>query len=143
MMARDPDLKKDLDATVQARKELGAEYESELIDSFLEKVEHRIEQKLDASADRQVRRHLAERRMEAARGGGREGAAGTGSFGERFGFAAVSLVLAVPLSAIGAVNAHLPGLLVTWAGIVGVNAVHAAGGLPWGAGDRRRGGERD
>lgn len=143
MTARDPDLKKDLDATLQTRKELGAEYESELIDSFLEKVEHRIEQKLDAAADRQVRRHLAERRMNAARGGGRDGGAGTGSFGERFGFAAVSLVLAVPLSAIGAVNAHLPGLLVTWAGIVGVNVVHAAGGRPWGAGARGRGGDRD
>ncbi|MFQ6200085.1 hypothetical protein ACLMMR_38665, partial [Streptomyces sp. NPDC000405] len=27
-----------------------------------------------------------------------------------------SLVLAIPLSAIAAYNAHLPGLLVTWAG---------------------------
>ncbi|MBB4894808.1 putative membrane protein [Streptomyces olivoverticillatus] len=133
MMARDPDLKKDLDATLQTRKELGAEYEAELIESFLEKVEHRIEQKLDGTVDRRVRRHLAEQQMDAARGAHpRTGnGLGTGSFGERFGFAAVSLVLAVPLSAIGAVNAHLPGLLVTWAGIVGVNVAQAAGGAPW------------
>ncbi|MEU7134788.1 hypothetical protein [Streptomyces sp. NPDC046261] len=146
MMARDPDLKKDLDATLQTRKELGAEYESELIDSFLEKVEHRMEQTLGATADRQVRRHLAERQMNAARGVRPPGGPGPGSFGERFGFAAVSLVLAVPLSAIGAVNAQLPGLLVTWAGIVAVNVVnaaHAAGGLPWGQGARGRDGDRD
>ncbi|GHG77294.1 hypothetical protein GCM10018779_56170 [Streptomyces griseocarneus] len=129
-MARDTDLKKDLDATLQTRKELGPEYEQELLDSFLERVEERIEQKLDATAEKQVRRHLAERRMAAARGRPADGL-GTGTFGERFGFAAVSLVLAVPLSAIGAVNAGLPGLLVSWAGIVGVNVAQAAGGLPW------------
>ncbi|MCA6093633.1 hypothetical protein LE181_15880 [Streptomyces sp. SCA3-4] len=145
MTARDPDMKKDLDATLQTRKELGEEYEPELIDSFLEKVEARMEQKVDAAADRQVRRHLAEQRMSAARGtasgGPRSPAAGT--FGERFGFAAVSLVLAVPLSAIGVVNAHLPGLLVTWAGIVAVNVAHAAGGLPWLRRTRTEGTERD
>lgn len=41
--------------------------------------------------------------------------------------AVASLVLAVPLSAIAAVNTGLPGLLVCWGGIVAVNAVHAAG----------------
>lgn len=41
------------------------------------------------------------------------------------------MILAVPLSAIGVVNAGLAGLIVTWAGIAGVNMVHAArdGGL--------------
>ncbi|MFI9310360.1 hypothetical protein [Streptomyces triculaminicus] len=130
MMARDTDLKKDLDATLQTRKELGPEYEQELLDSFLERVEQHIERKLDATADRQVRRHLAEHRMAVARGRTADGL-GTGTFGERFGFATLSLVLAVPLSAIGAVNAGLPGLLVTWAGIVGVNVAQAAGGPPW------------
>ncbi|MFF7655472.1 hypothetical protein ACFZCY_37535 [Streptomyces sp. NPDC007983] len=121
----EPDLKKELDATLQARKELGAEYESELIDAFLEKVQQRF----DATSDRELRRQQAERQMAAARGarpspGGE--AAGLG-LGERFAFVGVSLVLAVPLSAIGAVNAGETGLLITWAGIVGVNAVHALG----------------
>jgi uncharacterized membrane protein len=132
MTAHDPELKKELDATVQTRKELGPEYESELVDSFLEKVDRKIDEKVDGTVDRQVRRHLAERQMSAARGSrARPGDAGPGTFGERFGFAAVSLVLAIPLSAIGVVNAQLPGLLVTWAGIVGVNAVNAAGFFPW------------
>ncbi|MEU1804292.1 hypothetical protein [Streptomyces sp. NPDC019937] len=123
----EPDLKKELDATLQARKELGAEYESELIDAFLEKVQQRF----DATSDRELRRQQAERQMAAARGarpnaGGDGEAAGLG-LGERFAFVGVSLVLAVPLSAIGAVNAGETGLLITWGGIVGVNAVHALG----------------
>ncbi|WP_431776094.1 hypothetical protein [Streptomyces cucumeris] len=127
----DPDLKKELDATLQTRKELGAEYESELVDSFMEKVEQRF----GDAADRHQRRQMAERQMAAARGPrpfGADGrATGTGmgaeGFGERFAFVGVSLVLAIPLSAIGVANEGLPGLLVTWTGIVGVNAVHAAG----------------
>ena len=50
----------------------------------------------------------------------------TDSWGERFGFGIVSLVLAIPLSAIGGGVADLPGLLVAWAGIAGVNVVQAA-----------------
>ncbi|MFB7997778.1 hypothetical protein ACFC4G_33760, partial [Streptomyces sp. NPDC056002] len=52
------------------------------------------------------------------------------SWGERFGFGVVSLVLAIPLSAIAVVNADLPGLLIAWTGIVGVNALHAVRGMP-------------
>ncbi|MEV6674201.1 hypothetical protein [Streptomyces sp. NPDC051162] len=132
MTAHDPDLKpelrKELDATLQTRKELGQEYERELVDSFLEKVD----EKLDEAIDRRVRRHLAEAQMSVARGA-RPGAGGpgVGNFGERFGFAAISLVLAIPLSAIAVVNAHLPGLVVCWAGIVGVNALNSSGAFPW------------
>ncbi|MGW0969046.1 hypothetical protein [Streptomyces sp. NPDC002516] len=116
----DAELKKELDATLHARRELGEEYESALVDSFLEKVE----QRLDGAVDRRVRRRLAEQQMVVARGARSPQSAD--SWGERFGFGIVSLVLAVPLSAIGAANADLPGLLVAWAGIVGVNVVQAA-----------------
>lgn len=116
----DAELKKELDATLHARRELGDEYESALVDSFLEKVE----QRLDGAVDRRVRRQLAEQQMVVARGA--RSPQGTDSWGERFGFGIVSLVLAVPLSAIGGGVAHLPGLLVAWVGIVGVNVVQAA-----------------
>jgi hypothetical protein len=116
----DTELKKELDATLQARRELGDEYEPALIDSFLEKVE----QRLDGTVERRVRRQLAEQQMVVARGARSPQSAD--SWGERFGFGIVSLVLAVPLSAIGGGVAHLPGLLVAWAGIVGVNVVQAA-----------------
>ncbi|MFJ7208758.1 hypothetical protein ACIQWR_35165 [Streptomyces sp. NPDC098789] len=107
------ELKKEFDATLRARGELGPEYEAALVDSFIEKV------------DTQVRRRLAEQRLQEVRGGPAV-AGGGANFGERFGFAIVTLVLAIPLSAIGVVNAGLSGLVVTWAGILGVNFAHAA-----------------
>lgn len=133
MEARDPELKKELDATLHARKELGDDYESALVESFLEKVE----QRLDGTVDRRVRRQLAEQQMAAARGSTKPPHS-RASFGERFGFGAVSLVLAIPLSAIGVANAGLKGLVVAWLGIVGVNAVHAAHGVPWLRGKREK-----
>ncbi|WP_306970789.1 hypothetical protein [Streptomyces afghaniensis] len=131
MDARDTDLKKELDATLHARKELGDEYESALIDSFLEKVDQRI----DGAVERRVRRQLAEQQMQTARDSRSPRA--TDSWGERFGFGIVSLVLAVPLSAIGGGLAHLPGVLAAWAGIVGVNVVQAARTNPDLLGGRR------
>ncbi|MEU1530531.1 hypothetical protein [Streptomyces fagopyri] len=128
----DAELKKELDATLHARRELGDEYESALVDSFLEKVE----QRLDGAVDRRVRRQLAEQQMVVARGA--RSPQGTDSWGERFGFGIVSLVLAVPLSAIGGGIAHLPGLLVAWIGIVGVNVVQAARVSPDFFGRRRK-----
>lgn len=119
MEAQDADLKKELDATLRARGELGEEYEPALVDSFLEKVDQRI----DAAVERRLRRQFAEQRMQVARGA--RSPKGTDSWGERFGFAIVSLVLAIPLSAIGGGLGHLPGLIATWIGIVGVNMVQA------------------
>ncbi|MFF3091205.1 hypothetical protein ACFVRB_40115 [Streptomyces nojiriensis] len=115
MDAHTQELKKEFDATMDARRELGPEYEAALVDSFVEKV------------DTQVRRRLAEERLSAARGGGRapSAAAGDGNFGELFGFAIITLVLAIPLSAIAVTQAQLPGLIVAWAGIAGVNFTHA------------------
>lgn len=120
MDARDTDLKKELDATLHARRELGEDYESVLVDSFLEKVDQRI----DGAVERRVRRQLAEQQMQTARDSRSPRA--TDSWGERFGFGIVSLVLAVPLSAIGGALAQGTGMLVAWAGIVGVNVAQAA-----------------
>lgn len=125
MEARDPELKKELDATLQARTELGPEYESALIESFLEK----LDQRLDSTTDRRVRRQLAEQQMVVARGARPRSAEET--FGERYGFGIISLILAIPLSAIAVVQADFAGLCVAWLGIVGVNVAQASGGVPW------------
>ncbi|MEW1752929.1 hypothetical protein [Streptomyces angustmyceticus] len=118
MATHDPELRKELDATLQTRKELGAEYEAELLESFLEK--------LDRSVEQRVRRQLAEHQVQVARGARPQRPAGDArGVWERFGFAAFSLVLAVPLSAIAAAHAGEVGLLMCWAGIVGVNAVQS------------------
>ncbi|OEV10438.1 hypothetical protein AN220_31210, partial [Streptomyces nanshensis] len=66
MSGADHELRKELDATLQTRRELGPEYENELLDSFLEKVE----QRLDTVVDKRVRRRMAEEQMVAARGNG-------------------------------------------------------------------------
>ncbi|WP_406096274.1 hypothetical protein [Streptomyces sp. NBC_01013] len=123
MDAPDTELEKELKATLQARSELGAEYESALVESFLDKVE----QRLDGTLDRRVRRHLAQQQINVARGA-RAPEPPLGHFGERFGFGIISLVLAIPLSAIGVANAGIEGLVVAWLGIVGVNVVQAAHG---------------
>jgi hypothetical protein len=124
---RDPelswDLKGDLDAAVQTRKELGAAYEDELVESFLEKVEQRI----DATVEKRLRRQLAEQQMVIARGGRPPQGVEPRGPGQAFGLAALSMVLAIPLSAIASVQTGLAGLLVCWGGIVGVNACYAGG----------------
>ncbi|MFB7292099.1 hypothetical protein [Actinacidiphila glaucinigra] len=128
MDARDPELKKEFAATIQARKDLGEEYESALIDSFLEKMDRRI----DSQVERQVRRELAESQTAFARAGRQVGEArgrGGSRFGARYGFGAFSLIMAIPLSAIAADKAQLAGLLVAWIGIVAVNAAHSLGWL--------------
>ncbi|MEV6106192.1 hypothetical protein AB0M28_15950 [Streptomyces sp. NPDC051940] len=119
-MTRDPEIKKELNATLHARRELGPEYEDELVDGFLEKVQDRI----DGSIDQRMRRQAAEQQMVVARGTGTPARSGDSTYAERYGFATVTMVLAVPLSAIGAGTEGLSGLLVAWAGIVGVNALH-------------------
>ncbi|MFR9790811.1 hypothetical protein ACL07V_19480 [Streptomyces sp. MB22_4] len=129
MSARDPqdvglegdaELRKDLDATIRARRDLGDDYDSALVESFLEKVE----QRLDGAVDRRVRRQLAEQQMAAARGTTRHPNP-VDSWGERYGFALLTLVLAVPLSAIAGALTGLAGMVVAWIGIVGVNAAQA------------------
>ncbi|MEU1017513.1 MULTISPECIES: hypothetical protein [unclassified Streptomyces] len=131
MEARDAELKKELDATLHARRELGEEYDSALVDSFLGK----IEQRLDGTVDRRLRRHLAEQQMTVARGSRSPSGGAVDAWSERFGFGLISLILAVPLSGIGAATAGLPGLVTTWVGIVGVNAAQALRGADFG---RRR-----
>ncbi|MFE0363829.1 hypothetical protein [Streptomyces griseoaurantiacus] len=135
MDAGETELKKELDATLRARRELGEEYDSALVESFLEKVDQRI----DSTVDRRVRRHLGEQQLVVARGSLRPRP--TDSWGERFGFGVVSLVLAIPLSAIGGGVGHLPGLITTWLGIVGVNVAQVLRTQPGLFG--RRGSSRD
>ncbi|MFF2043355.1 hypothetical protein ACFVVX_23335 [Kitasatospora sp. NPDC058170] len=120
MDTRQDDLRRDLEAAVQTRKELGKEYESEIVDSFLAR--------LDARLDARVERRVAERLDGPGQGpagyayrrrGGRPNAR----------LPMVSLVLGIPLTGIaaGASSNGLLGLMVCWAGIVGVNVAAALG----------------
>ncbi|MFJ4671624.1 hypothetical protein [Kitasatospora purpeofusca] len=123
MDTRQDDLRRDLDASLQARKELGPEYESELVDSFLARI--------DARLDARVERRVAERLGPADGYGPAEGYGRPGYGPRRFGrrsatrLPIVSLVLGIPLSAIAAESGGFLGLLVCWGGIVGVNVSSA------------------
>ncbi|MFG2842566.1 hypothetical protein ACGF12_05240 [Kitasatospora sp. NPDC048296] len=126
MDTRQDDLRRDLDATLQARKELGKEYEEELVDSFMKR--------LDARLDARAERSAAERMDDYApsyrdRDRGRDRRGGWGARRSPAGLAVVSMALGIPLTAINSSpgGAGFPALLVTWAGIVGVNFAAALG----------------
>jgi len=124
MDARDPELKKELSATLQARKDLGEEYESELVDSFMDKMTERV----DHHIEQRVRRELAQQQTSFARSDRRPiGPPQPSPRFARYGFAGFTMIAAIPLSAIGAVNAGTAGLFITWAGIVGVNVAQSLG----------------
>src|SRR5689334_21772022 len=106
------DLARDLDAAVQTRKELGKEYEAEIVDSFLARLDERL--------DGRVEQRVTERR------GAAEPVRRTGN--PQFKVQVLSLVMGIPLSAIAAESARLPGLIVCWAGIVGINISSARAG---------------
>ncbi|MED7952250.1 MULTISPECIES: hypothetical protein [unclassified Streptomyces] len=121
MDTRQDDMRRDLDASLQARKELGKEYESELVDSFLSRI--------DARLDARVERRVAERLGPA---GGYDPAEGHRPHGpgrrphRPHGSGArvvpiVSMALGIPLSGIAGGTSGIWGLVVCWAGIVGVN----------------------
>jgi hypothetical protein len=110
MQPADSETKKDLRAAAHTARELGPEYENEVMDGFLRRLQHRM----DAQPTGRPLR-APEPAAPARRGGG----------GNAFQY--VSLVVAVPLSAIGASLAGLPGLVIAWAGIVALNFVQLRG----------------
>ncbi|MEV8099789.1 hypothetical protein [Kitasatospora sp. NPDC085879] len=113
MDLRKDDLARDLDAALQTRKELGKEYEAEIVDSFLTRLDERL--------DARVEQRVAERLGSAADPGRRPG-------NPQFKVQVLSLVMGIPLSAIAAESSGLPGLIVCWAGIVGINVSSARAG---------------
>jgi hypothetical protein len=89
-------------ATLAARRELGPEYEDELVDAFVEKVERRLakrkREELDADEDRR---------------------------GVSFVAALVSLGCGIPITAIALSGGGVPALIVVWTAIVLVNVALA------------------
>ncbi|MFF0342928.1 hypothetical protein [Kribbella sp. NPDC004875] len=100
------DVRKDLRAAVAARQELGPEYEAEIIDGFLEKLDAR---------DRHRNAGLLPERAPARRQPSRETDPGG------LALAIVSIVAAIPITAIAADMMGKVGVLICWAGLVGIN----------------------
>ncbi|MEV0970474.1 hypothetical protein [Microtetraspora glauca] len=105
----------ELRATIEARRDLGPEYEPALTDAFLDRIETAIAQRVKAEADSRLpdARHTAwEEQQERKRG---------------LGLALGSLGIAVPLTAAAGATSGMPGMMVAWAGIVAVNMAYAFG----------------
>lgn len=95
-------LRSELESTIAARRELGAELEPQLVESFLD----RIEQRLD------------ERRGRVERSGGLQN-------DQRTGIAIVSILAAIPLVAIAGGAAGIPAIALVCLALVLVNVVAA------------------
>ncbi|MFJ9694709.1 hypothetical protein [Kitasatospora sp. NPDC101183] len=120
MDTRQDELRRDLHAALQARKELGKEYEDELVDSFMKRLDSRLDARVENAVADRMDDYGPSYRGHHDRPRGRR-AWSRGSSGTRM--AVVSLALGIPLTAIAG-DPHsggFAGLLVCWAGIVGVN----------------------
>lgn len=97
-----------------ARMELGPEYNEYVAEGLAERVEDIAE----ARAAELRQQALDASRAQAAEQSGR---------GRQFALAIVSVVMGIPITAITATNVDpsVVGVAVSWAGIVGVNWIHA------------------
>jgi hypothetical protein len=115
-IARRPseELHRDAEAALAARMELGPEYNEYVAAGLAERVEDIAE----ARAAELRQQALEASRAQAAEQSGR---------GRQFALAIVSVVMGIPITAITATNVDpsVVGVAVSWAGIVGVNWVHA------------------
>ena len=101
-MAPDPLTREDVNSLVEARRELGEDMEPAVIDAFLDRVE------AAAEARATVRRPPEEIYPGQGRGG-------------QLALSIISLGTGIPITAIAAEQGGVVGMLVVWAGIVGVN----------------------
>lgn len=117
MTQRDRELRHEAEAAVAARRELGPEYEDHVAAGLAERVEQ-----LAAIQIAEGRTAGEVERLQAQ--------AEQSTRTQRFVLGIISLGAGIPITAIAAVNVEngLLGVAISWAGIVGVNAVHAVTG---------------
>jgi hypothetical protein len=100
---RDEGLAKDLEAAVEARRELDPTYEPALVESFLERV--------DAAVDKRV-----EAELKAHKNDGLD---------KEFVYSMTAL--GIPITVVAGVFGDVYGIAAAWAGIVGVSLAGALG----------------
>ena len=91
----------ELEATIEARRELGPALEPELVDRFLERIEKRIDERIRAGTASRSSHHSH----------------------EAFVITLVSLGISIPLIAIAASQAQLAGVIAVCAALVLINVV--------------------
>lgn len=103
------DIRQDMRATLETRRELGPEYEAALVDSLVAR--------LDTTIAHRVRAEL-----HAA---GAPTAKPRKNTNSSVPIALGSMGIGIPLTAIAAQSAGTVGLLLAWGGIVAINFAHA------------------
>ncbi|MFG3438168.1 hypothetical protein ACGF0J_13085 [Nonomuraea sp. NPDC047897] len=101
-------LREDLQATLDAHRDLGPAYEAALVESFMARLDATIAARVQAELD------------------AHPGAPRKPTSGGMAPIALGSLALGVPLTAIAASHAGTTGLLIAWLAIIAVNVAAAA-----------------
>ena len=116
MSTPDDETKRDVQAALAARRELGFEYEEAIAAGLLDRV-NQLALMRASEVRREAERidHVAEAEKESRT--------------QRFVLGIISLGVGIPITAISAnvVDPGLVGLLISWAGIVGVNVAAGIG----------------
>ncbi|TDB94778.1 hypothetical protein [Actinomadura sp. 7K534] len=99
----------DLAAAMAARRELGPEYDDAFIETVVERIQETLEARPAAAPARRPRPGRAH---------------GRGDHDHSLAMAVLSLLAAIPLSAIAVVNAGLPGLFLAMIGIAIINVTY-------------------
>jgi hypothetical protein len=93
--------REELKAAIEARRELGAELEPHVVDAFVERIERRLADNREAKPARKD------------------------DSDKTPALAILSLVFAIPITAIAATHGGIVAMAVVWAGIVLVNLAYA------------------
>jgi Flp pilus assembly protein TadB len=99
----------EMEAFLETRRELGPMYEKEIVDAFAERIERAVEARSGGEVEERRQRRDEER----------------GDRQRQLALGIVSLGAGIPITIPLAVTDHTFSVIVSWAGIVGVNAAHA------------------
>jgi hypothetical protein len=105
------------EAFLETRRELGPSFEREIVDAFAERIERAVEARSGGEIEERRQRRDEER----------------GDRQRQLALGIVSIGAGIPITIPLAVTDHTFSVMVSWAGIVGVNAAHA-----WVVNARRR-----
>ncbi len=111
------ELRRDVEASLATRAELGPAYDAAVAAGLADRIEQLAALR---TAELRASSSTATAELEAERSGRQQ----------RFVLGIISLGAGIPITAIAALNTEpgLVGVLVSWAGIVGVNVVHGWSG---------------
>jgi hypothetical protein len=112
------DIRQDMRATIEARRDLGPEYEAALVESFVERLDESIARRVRAEMHATGAQPYSSPPSPPRKGG-------NGSIPIALG----SMALGIPLTAIASQTSGTLGLLLVWGGIVAINLAHALGRL--------------